>query len=119
MLAYPQSTTPKPKLFLASSQVCTVLNSCSVEVYILRKPNIHPPIPLRRLIQEQHPVRGRSLNHLHVQVIPVGPLLGVLVVGIADVTGEEGLVFGALVRELVEREGEGERGERNVEAGLK
>ena len=86
---------------------------------ILRKPQIHISITPIALIQEQDPIAGRLLDHLRVHVVALRELLLVLRVLVRNHAGEVGLLVGALSRELVQREGGGEGGEGDVEAGLR
>lgn len=93
-------------------------SSVQSRVDVLRKPQLDPAVGLCALVQEQYSVSRRSLHHLRVHVVASCPLVGILVVGVADVAGEERLVLGALARELVQGEGGGEGGQGDVEVSL-
>lgn len=87
-------------------------------VDILRKPQLDPAVGLCALVQEQYSVSRSSLHHLCVHVVASCPLVLILVVGVADVAGEERLILGALARELVQGEGGGKGGQGDIEASL-
>jgi hypothetical protein len=72
---------------------------------------------LAGLVQEQHPVRSGLLNHLRVDVVAVCPGSGIFVVGVRDQAREVGLLVarGGIVES---DKGEGDTGDRDVEASL-
>jgi hypothetical protein len=70
-------------------------------------------------VHEQHPVLTRLLDHAHVQIVPLGPLLGRLCVSV-DHAGEEWLrIVAAVARDEVKSPGGGNACNGGPEARLR
>lgn len=76
------------------------------------------PHALVALVQKQHPIARRLLDHLRVHVVSLGEFVLVFCILAADQAREIGLLVGALAGEFVDCEGGWNGGEGDVEAGL-
>lgn len=74
---------------------------------------------LTGLVEEQHAVRRRLLDHVRVRGVALRPGVGVLVVRARDQAGEVGLLVAGGGRGVVEgEESDGDAGDGDEEAGL-